>query len=69
LKPGAADEILSRPSIHACSGLRAHMQGKSCFNFKTVDEALFRELARVTAESLHGMKKAGYVAARLKETI
>ena len=50
-------------------GLRAHMQGKSCFNFKTVDEALFRELARVTAEALHGMKKAGYVAARLKETI
>jgi hypothetical protein len=50
-------------------GLRAHMQGKSCFNFNTVDEALFQELARVTAESLHGMKKAGYVAARLKETI
>jgi hypothetical protein len=50
-------------------GLRAHMQGKSCFNFKTVDEALFRELARVTAESLRTMKKDGYVAARLKETI
>ena len=49
--------------------LRARMQGKSCFNFTTVDEALFRELARVTAESLQGMRKAGYVAASLKETI
>jgi hypothetical protein len=50
-------------------GLRARMQGKSCFNFKTVDEALFHELSRVTAESLHGMKKAGYVGAPSKETI
>ena len=25
--------------------LRKHMQGKSCFNFKSVDEKLFRELA------------------------
>jgi hypothetical protein len=49
--------------------LRARMQGKSCFNFKAVDEALLRELARVTADSLHGMRKAGYVAAPLKETI
>lgn len=49
--------------------LRACMQGKSCFNFTTVDEVLFRELAYVTAESLRGMKKAGFIAARLKETI
>jgi hypothetical protein len=49
--------------------LRARMQGKSCFNFKAVDEPLFRELARVTADSLHGMRKAGYVAVPLKETI
>jgi TonB family protein len=45
--------------------LRARMQGKSCFNFKTVDEALFRELAEVTAESLHGMRKAGYILCAL----
>jgi hypothetical protein len=44
------------------SALRAHMQGKSCFNFKVVDDALMQELARVTAESLAGMKKAGYVS-------
>jgi hypothetical protein len=28
--------------------LRARMQGKSCFNFTTVDEPLFAELAEVT---------------------
>jgi hypothetical protein len=28
--------------------LRRRMQGKSCFNFTTVDEALFAELARIT---------------------
>lgn len=28
--------------------LRKRMQGKSCFNFKTVDERLFKELAKLT---------------------
>lgn len=28
--------------------LRKHMQGKSCFNFKTVDQKLFKELAALT---------------------
>jgi hypothetical protein len=28
--------------------LNKHMQGKSCFNFKVVDEELFKELAKVT---------------------
>jgi hypothetical protein len=28
--------------------LRKRMQGKSCFNFKTVDQALFRELKALT---------------------
>src|SRR5262249_36533933 len=32
--------------------LRARMQGKTCFNFTAVDEALLRELQTVTAESL-----------------
>ncbi len=44
--------------------LRKHMQGKSCFNFKTVDEPLFAELERLTIQSLAGMKKAGYVSAK-----
>ncbi|MGM0421355.1 MAG: hypothetical protein ACQEQG_10205 [Bacillota bacterium] len=28
--------------------LKQHMQGKSCFNFTTTDEALFEELAKLT---------------------
>lgn len=28
--------------------LRRRMQGKACFNFKSIDEALFRELAQLT---------------------
>ena len=28
--------------------LRGRMQGKSCFNFSTVDEPLFAELAQLT---------------------
>ena len=42
--------------------LKARMQGKTCFNFKTVDEALFEELRRVTAESLRSLKRAGFIA-------
>lgn len=34
-------------------GLRRRMQGKSCFNFATVDEALFAELAEVTQAGIH----------------
>ena len=38
-------------------GLRARMQGKSCFNFRAPDEALFRELAALTKTGLARMKK------------
>jgi hypothetical protein len=41
--------------------LRKRMQGKSCFNFKTVDEALFVELAELTAAGLQIYKDADYV--------
>lgn len=41
--------------------LKARMQGKTCFNFKTHDEVLFRELDLLTAESITGFKKAGFV--------
>jgi len=36
--------------------LRRRMQGKSCFNFKTVDGALFEELARLAATSLQRIR-------------
>lgn len=45
----------------ASKELKARMQGKSCFNFKSVDEALFRELDELTARSIAGFKKAGFV--------
>lgn len=33
------------------------MQGKSCFNFKTIDPALFRELATLTKKGYARFKK------------
>ena len=45
----------------ASKELIARMQGKSCFNFKSVDETLFRELDGLTARSIAGFKKAGFV--------
>jgi hypothetical protein len=42
--------------------LRARMQGKSCFNFNRIDPKLFRELQRVTTESLREMKEAEYIS-------
>jgi len=42
--------------------LRARMQGKTCFNFKSPDKALFKELEQVTAQSIAGMRKAGFAA-------
>jgi hypothetical protein len=40
--------------------LRARMQGKSCFNFKVVDEALFKELEDLTTEGFARCKEAGF---------
>ncbi len=37
--------------------LRRRMQGKSCFNFTTVDEPLFAELACVVEAGLDGYPK------------
>ena len=37
--------------------LKKRMQGKSCFNFKAVDETLFKELARLTEKSYQRLKK------------
>ena len=42
--------------------LKARMQGKSCFNFKTVNESLFEELERLTTKLIAGMRKAGYIS-------
>lgn len=42
--------------------LQARMQGKTCFNFRKNDEALFMELEELTARGLAGFKNAGYVS-------
>jgi hypothetical protein len=36
--------------------LKKHMQGKSCFNFKSPDEKLFKEIADLTARSFQKFK-------------
>ena len=40
--------------------LRARMQGKSCFNFKSVDESLFQELNELTRKGLAAARDAGF---------
>ncbi len=41
--------------------LRKRMQGKSCFNFTTIDKPLFAELKRLTKTCYEGFKKEGFV--------
>lgn len=43
------------------SELRDRMQGKTCFNFKTVDKALFKELEGLTERSIVAFRKAGFI--------
>ena len=44
--------------------LKARMQGKSCFNFKAVEPALFAELAALTHAGYDSYGKQGFVPAR-----
>lgn len=41
--------------------LKARMQGKTCFNFKTYDAGLFEELDPLTAQSIASFRKAGFI--------
>ena len=41
--------------------LRRHMQGKSCFNFKRPDGALFAKLDTLTKAGFQRYRGAGYV--------
>ena len=41
--------------------LKARMQGKTCFHFKTIDESLFTELDELTVAGIAAMRKAEYV--------
>jgi len=40
--------------------LKARMQGKSCFNFKKVDETPFKELEELAVRGFAAWKKAGF---------
>jgi hypothetical protein len=42
--------------------LKARMQGKTCFNFKSSDESLFKELEQLTAQGIAGFRKAGFIS-------
>ena len=42
-------------------GLKKRMQGKSCFNFTSVDPLLLQELAALTDAGFNDYKRAGYV--------
>ena len=42
--------------------LKVRMQGKTCFNFKSNDEALFTELAQLTAQAIADFRNAGYIS-------
>lgn len=41
--------------------LRGRMQGKSCFNFKTLDRALLRELETLSRRAFDAFRKAEYM--------
>lgn len=41
--------------------LKARMQGKSCFNFKASEPALFKELATLTRSAYASYKEQGFV--------
>ena len=47
--------------IGLSDSLRQRMQGKSCFNFKQVDDSLFAELAALTRASYASYKEQGFV--------
>ena len=42
--------------------LRKRMQGKSCFNFTTIDEELFDELSVITAKDREMYAAQGWLA-------
>jgi hypothetical protein len=46
--------------------LKRRMQGKSCFNFTKVDEALFGELEALTAKSIEGQPAITEAALRAR---
>jgi hypothetical protein len=42
--------------------LKSRMQGKTCFNFKSDHDGLFKELDQLTAKSIASLRKAGFIS-------
>ena len=42
-------------------GLKARMQGKTCFNFKNINDEVFNELEQITVKAIEDFEKMGYV--------
>lgn len=55
--------LYARPAILSgmSKELKARMQGKSCFNFKSVDRSLFTELENLTKRGFDAFRSAGYM--------
>lgn len=51
--PGLLDGISTK--------LKKRMQGKSCFNFSEIDQALFEELAQLTAAGFARYEEQGFI--------
>lgn len=55
--------VYARPDLlnGVSKELKARMQGKSCFNFTSVDPALFAELEALTARSFAAFRNAPFM--------
>ncbi len=55
--------VYARPDLlrHVSPRLQARMQGKSCFNFTTVDEPLFAELEELTVRAFEAFQQLPYM--------
>ena len=55
--------VYARPALldDISPELKKHMQGKSCFNFKSVDVKLFKELARLTKTGFATFNDPGFL--------
>jgi len=55
--------VYARPDLlkTVSKKLKARMQGKSCFNFTSVDEPLFAELEELTVSAFEAFQKLPYM--------
>ncbi len=55
--------VYLKPDLLASASpeLKSRMQGKSCFNFSTVEPTMFRELAALTKAGYASYKEQGFV--------